>query len=451
MSNDSDSSDNAKVERLDKEAAAVTVVESGSDDSYALGPGAAWRTGEYAIFFAYSLRQCNKLPVLGGFLLQFCVAGPVTAFGVFQDFYSSTWLSNFSQSDISWIGSVQLFIAFGLGTLAGRLYDYGYCRHVLLAGSLVFTISFFMISLTQPQRYYQVFLSQGLGLGIGYALVYIPTMTVVSHHFRKRKALGMGILVAGGPLGSVIFSIMLNQLVHHGPGFRWAVRAVGFVVAGCFGLGNALIAIPPPSAASTHSNASTSIKVIWTDLPFILTLISGFVAQLGTFFPIFYIQVFASGHGLSKSLTFYSLAIINVSSIFGRIVPNFFADRFGVLNTFIICVGINGAVGFLMLLASHTAGLVIFCILYGFFFGSTISLYMPAVAYISPTKANMGAVMGVGITPVGVASLIGPPIAGAILGSELIWWKGVTFASVVLISASGIEFVARYLRHRSTS
>ncbi|KAF8200272.1 major facilitator superfamily domain-containing protein [Pholiota molesta] len=301
-----------------------------------------------------------------------------------------------------------------------------------------------MISLTQPQKYYQVlylisvFLAQGLGLGLGYALVYIPTMTIVAHHFKKRKALGMvrlrGVLAAGGPLGSVVFSILLNQLIHHGPGFRWAVRTAGFLIAGCFVIGNALITIPQPSASS-RSSTSTDISVIWTDRPFLLTLASGFVAQLGTFFPIFYIQVFASNHGLSKPLTFYSLAIMNVSSIFGRIVPNFFADHFGVLNTFIICVGINGMVGFLMLL-------------YGFFFGSTIALYLPAVAYISPTKTNMGAVMGVGITPVGVASLIGPPITGAILGSNLVWWKGVTFASVVLISASGIEFVARHLHVR---
>jgi predicted MFS family arabinose efflux permease len=168
------------------------------------------------------------------------------------------------------------------------------------------------------------------------------------------------VLAAGGPLGSVVFSstrlilclpnnissprsftVLLNQLIHHGPGFRWAVRAAGFLIAGCFVIGNALITIPQPSASS-RSSTSTDISVIWTDRPFLLTLASGFVAQLGTFFPIFYIQVFASNHGLSKPLTFYSLAIMNVSSIFGRIVPNFFADHFGVLNTFIICVGING-------------------------------------------------------------------------------------------------------------
>lgn len=38
--------------------------------------------------------------------------------------------------------------------------------------------------------------------------------------------------------------------------------------------------------------------------------------------------------------------------------------------------------------------------------------------------------MGVAIAPVGLASLIGTPIVGVILGKDFLWWKGITFASV---------------------
>lgn len=70
--------------------------------------------------------------------------------------------------------------------------------------------------------------------------------------------------------------------------------------------------------------------------------------------------------------------------------------------------------------------------------------------------------MGVAMAPVGLASLIGSPIAGGILGKDLVWWKGITFASVrslvyfinkslspsvkvCLIAASFIEILARHL------
>lgn len=48
-----------------------------------------------------------------------------------------------------------------------------------------------MLSLAKPQKYYQVFLSQGLGMGIAVGIMYITISSVVAHHFRKRRSLAM--------------------------------------------------------------------------------------------------------------------------------------------------------------------------------------------------------------------------------------------------------------------
>jgi len=48
-----------------------------------------------------------------------------------------------------------------------------------------------MLSLTKENQYYQVFLVQSLGMGIGNVLVYLPTMTLVSQHMRKHRAFAM--------------------------------------------------------------------------------------------------------------------------------------------------------------------------------------------------------------------------------------------------------------------
>ncbi|TFK38855.1 MFS general substrate transporter [Crucibulum laeve] len=383
--------------------------------------------------------------VAGAFLLQLCAVGPVTSFGVFQEFYTTTWLTKYSASDISWIGSVQLFLELGFGVVGGRLYDAGYCRATLLVGSVVFAFSFFMLSLVQEEQYYQAFLSQGIGMGIGLSLIFIPTCTLVSHHFKMYKALAMGILVASAPLGGLIFSIMLNQLIHSDSGFQWGVRASAFVVAGCLVIGNALISIPPQVSSTSIPRKTNSSGAHIQDWPYLLTLLSGFMAQLGTYFPLFYVQLFAENRNVSKTLTFYSLAIMNIASIFGRVIPNYFADRWGAINIFILCVALNGLVGFAMLGCGTVSGLVLFCIFYGFFFGSTISLYLPVVTTLAPQQADMGKTMGVAIAPVGLASLIGPPIVGAILGNRLVWWRGITFASLSLTSASVIQLIARQL------
>lgn len=68
-------------------------------------------------------------------------------------------------------------------------------------------------------------------------------------------------------------------------------------------------------------------------------------------------QVFAETHGISQSLTFYTLAILNAASIFGRISPNFLADKLGSLNLLtVMCAG-TGHYSFFWTLARTSPGL----------------------------------------------------------------------------------------------
>lgn len=61
----------------------------------------------------------------------------------------------------------------------------------------MFATRIFMLSLAQPDHYYQNFLSQGVGMGIGMGLMFLPSLTVTSHYFRARRSLAMGVVIAG--------------------------------------------------------------------------------------------------------------------------------------------------------------------------------------------------------------------------------------------------------------
>lgn len=52
----------------------------------------------------------------------------MNSFGVFQTYYVNSLGK--SPSDISWIGSIQVFLVFFIGTFTGRLTDAGYFRPV---------------------------------------------------------------------------------------------------------------------------------------------------------------------------------------------------------------------------------------------------------------------------------------------------------------------------------
>lgn len=70
----------------------------------------------------------------------------------------------------------------------------------------------------------QLFLSQGLGMGIAMGLIYSPSFSVISHHFRRRRSFAMGIVASGAAIGAIFQTIMLNYLFDS-LGFANAIRA----------------------------------------------------------------------------------------------------------------------------------------------------------------------------------------------------------------------------------
>jgi MFS family permease len=54
-----------------------------------------------------------------------------------------------------------------------------------------------MLSITQPHHYYQVFLAQSIGEGLGMGIMFVPSLAVSSHYFRKRRSLAMGLIIVG--------------------------------------------------------------------------------------------------------------------------------------------------------------------------------------------------------------------------------------------------------------
>ncbi|KAL1685798.1 major facilitator superfamily domain-containing protein [Schizophyllum commune] len=339
-------------------------------------------------------------------------------------------------SDVSWIGGVQYLFELGLGPVAGKLYDAGYGRASTLLGSFISMFSFFMLSLVDRDQYYQVFLAQGVGMGLGLMFVFGTTMTMVSQHFKSRRALAMGIVAASSPLGSIMYTILLNHLFHGPTGFAWGMRYVAFATLGCFIAGNLLLHSPVkdmkrkarerravakeeksassalgtqdeaekaavsasktdtrksegPTAPVANGTPVTSEAPLW-DLPFVLTMISALLWSLGATPPNFYMQLYAETHGVDQQLCFYSFAILSFASIFGRIVPGWMADRWGAANVFIPSLFMVAAISFGMFGCGHPAGLVVFAVVFGYFFGTVIAIYMPMVASMTPPGTNMG-------------------------------------------------------------
>lgn len=51
----------------------------------------------------------------------------------------------------------------------------------------------------------QLFLAQGLGMGIAVGAMYIPSLGIIAHYFQKRRSLALGLATTVSTQGAAIF------------------------------------------------------------------------------------------------------------------------------------------------------------------------------------------------------------------------------------------------------
>lgn len=385
--------------------------------------------------------------VLGAFMVQFCGFGYTASFGVYQAFYTQEYITNQSPSAISWIGSVNTFLVIGFGLVSGRLYDRGYFYYLTIGGSLLYSFSLFMLSLAKPNNFYQVFLAQGIGMGLGAGTVYIPSVAVLSHYFHKRRALAMTIVASGSSLGSVIHPIMLNNTLFSPLGFGNSVRASAGLVSGMLLIACSLMhpRLPPPQ--QTLGFAQAARKFV-RDPAYVFATMGLSIFTVGYYFPYFYLQLDATKHGLSTTFSFYSLVIMNGASFFGRLSPGFFARRLGITNMISFATFACSIMIFAMIGLKSVASVVIIAILFGFFAGVYIALMAPLMVVLTEDLSELGIRMGIAFAFSGLGSLIGTPISGALLTDKYIWWRPALFSGITTMAGALSFFSMAIMVHR---
>ena len=126
----------------------------------------------------------------------------MNTFGVYQTYYEIQILRSTSPSAISWIGSIQAFLLMMVGALTGPVYDAGYFRALVAAGSFLVVFGHMMLSLCT--EYWQVLLAQAFCIGIGTGCLFVPSVAILSTYFNTRLAFATGLAAAGSSLGAFL-------------------------------------------------------------------------------------------------------------------------------------------------------------------------------------------------------------------------------------------------------
>jgi MFS family permease len=97
-----------------------------------------------------------------------------------------------------------------------------------------------------------------------------------------------------------------------------------------------------------------------------------------------------------------------------------------------ICVILAGILIFAWPFIKNLPGIVVFCLIYGFFSGAFISLPPSSIASTTADMSRFGARLGMAVTCNGFGVLMGPPIAGAIIANGGGYVHAAVFAGIVV-------------------
>lgn len=226
-------------------------------------------------------------------------------------YYETDLLATASPSAISWIGSIQAFLLLLVGALTGPIYDAGYFRELLFAGSFLLVFGQMMLSLCHA--YYQVLLAQAFCIGIGTGMLFIPSIAILSTYFSHRIGTAIGIAASGSSFGGVIYPIVFHRLLPK-IGFAWTTRVLGFIILGTMIVPNVVmrVRVLPAKQRSLLDLRAFCIPA------YSLQVAGFFCGFMGLYMPFFYAQLYALQRGITgQNLAFYLLAVMNATSTFG--------------------------------------------------------------------------------------------------------------------------------------
>ncbi|KAK0384444.1 hypothetical protein NLU13_8530 [Sarocladium strictum] len=377
--------------------------------------------------------------VIAGHLVIMCTWGVINSFGAFQAYYVSTL--GRPPSDISWIGSFQVFLLFFIGTFTGRATDAGLLRPCLVTGIVLIALGAF--SAAQCTQYWQLFLAQGVCLGLGNGFLFCPTIAVTSQYFQKNRALALGLSACGSATGGLIFPSMVRQLLPS-IGFAWTMRSIGFIQVGCLIVAFMFLRprMPPRKSGSLVDFAS------FKELDYTCYAIGSYLCFWGIYVPFFFLSSYARDiRGMAYASSLDLLLLMNGIGIVGRVLPSVVADKLGAVTMFLPMAASTALLMYCWPAVETIDGLWGWAAIYGITAGGIQSLFPSALSSLTLDPRKQGTRIGMTFTIVSFAVLTGPPIAGALI-SKFGYLAAQMFAGSSIALGAVSVWVSRETRRR---
>uniref|UniRef100_A0ABI7X034 Major facilitator superfamily (MFS) profile domain-containing protein n=3 Tax=Felis catus TaxID=9685 RepID=A0ABI7X034_FELCA len=312
------------------------------------------------------------------FFVEVFTYGIIKSFGVFFNDLMDSF--NESNSRISWVISICVFVLTFTAPLSAVLSTRFGHRLVVVAGGLL--VSTGMVTASFSRKLYHMYISIGIISGLGFCFSFLPTVTILSQYFDKRRSMVTAIASTGECFAMFAFAPAITALKDN-IGWRYSLLFVGLLqlnIVVCGALLRPIIIKGPGSPKATahehrkevqcmlenektrtsidsidsgvelttspknvpsHANAELGPKAnvqlgkaspkrsdkkaplldfsILKDTSFICYALFGLFATLGFFAPSLYIIPLAISLGIEQDRAAFLLSTMAIAEVFGRI------------------------------------------------------------------------------------------------------------------------------------
>ncbi|KAL4917996.1 major facilitator superfamily domain-containing protein [Aspergillus aurantiobrunneus] len=406
------------------------------------------------------------LVVTAGFLVMSTTCAFIFSYGVYQSLYEemarveATPFTGTSTALINLVGILAIALMSMGGPFAMHWSKTYSPQAVIIAGGWVFGIAYILSSFATALWHFA--LTQGVLLGIGTCLAYVPTMSVAPTWFDKRRGLAMGVIISGSAVGGMIWPPALRAMIMY-LGFRNALR-----ISGCISLtlvsvaGYALCWEPKFHQQVRLQTQCLRRRSGWIKAPmvnyrvacskrFLAQALGCFLQSAGYSTPLFFYAAYASTLGYSATTAANFITLNNASNFISRIAIGYCADRYGRINALVVTTLLSTVAVFAFWIPSmfHTADVpktsadglfIVFTILYGAFASAYISLFPASLIELFGVQ-HFTSVNGALYLIRGMGALIGTPLIGMLipnsaLTSSYIYERAGIAVGVLLMAAT---------------
>ncbi|CAD5222569.1 unnamed protein product [Bursaphelenchus xylophilus] len=179
--------------------------------------------------------------VAAAFFNNLVVDGIANSFGPFMGAYEREFKE--SKALTSFIGSLLIGCCLLCGPVAGGLLNRYDARRVVICGALFAALAF--ITSTASPNIFVHLLFYGFCGGVGFGLIYLPGIVVVSQYFESKRALATGIAVAGSGFGTFVCPLICKFCIEQ-YGWRVALYVCSVLIIMAAGMGGLFEPLPMP-------------------------------------------------------------------------------------------------------------------------------------------------------------------------------------------------------------